>query len=201
MNPELPPEINVAPTFDVSPAINEIYDSVVSGFPGFLAFIKSVMGVLVGISIPISIFFFIVIIYCVEQLKRIRIQEEKKYDRKIEPAFEVVEDTGSAALAAKWRGIKEHIASENPNDWRQAIIDADIILDSLLTRMGYRGDSIGEKLKRVEKGDFATLNEAWEAHKFRNRIAHEGSALDLNRRDAQTAIDQYRKVFEEFYYI
>jgi len=100
-----------------------------------------------------------------------------------------------------WESVKKHIESDNENDWRQAIMDADIILDDLLNKMGYRGESVGEKLKRVERGDFATLDLAWEAHKVRNRIAHEGASFSLDHREAKAAYDNYRKVFEEFYYI
>lgn len=200
MNPDIP-DINVAPSFDVAPAINEIFDAIVGFLPVLWAWIKSLAFLFIGISIPLSIFFIIVIIYCVEQIKKIRVKEEAKYHIKVEPAYEAVKEVGNSAMAEKWESVKTHIASSNQNDWRQAIMDADIILDNLLTQMGYQGDSIGEKLKRVSKGDFATLNEAWEAHKVRNRVAHEGSNFHLNEREAQTTIDNYRRVFEEFYYI
>lgn len=201
MEPEFTPDIGIAPSFDVGPAIDEIIRWVGSYLPWIPFLIKNFTGIVLGISIPLSIFFFIVIIYCVEQLKRIRAAEEKKYDLKVEPAYEEVVDQGNIAMAAKWQSVKDHMASENPNDWRQAIMDADIILDDLLTKMGYKGESIGEKLKRVEKGDFESIDDAWEAHKVRNRIAHEGTAFDLNLHDAQKAIAHYRRVFEEFYYI
>jgi len=34
---------------------------------------------------------------------------------------------------------------------------------------------MGDKLKAVEKSDFNSIELAWEAHKARNMIAHEGS--------------------------
>ena len=103
-------------------------------------------------------------------------------------------------MARRWGTVVKHIESESPNDWKQAILEADIMLDDLLTNMGYRGESIGEKLKRVDPAHFETLNDAWEAHKIRNDIAHQ-SQYSLNQIDARRVIQQYRKVFEEFYYI
>jgi hypothetical protein len=97
--------------------------------------------------------------------------------------------------------VQKHIASANQNDWKQAIIEADVMLDDILTRMGYRGESVGEKLKRVVTGDFASLDDAWEAHKVRNRIAHDGSNFVLTEHDAKHTIQRYKKVFEEFFYI
>ena len=75
------------------------------------------------------------------------------------------------------------------------------MLGDLLMKMGYRGESIGEKLKRVDKGDFKTLDDAWEAHKIRNEIAHAGFDYPFSQHDARRAIGMYRRVFEEFFYI
>ncbi|HMP67531.1 MAG TPA: hypothetical protein PKA60_02170 [Candidatus Paceibacterota bacterium] len=101
----------------------------------------------------------------------------------------------------RWSHIQTLINSHNVNDWRQAIIEADIILEEMLDKMGYKGDSIGDKLKKVEKSDFLTLDSAWEAHKIRNRIAHKGSNYILSKDDADRAIEMYRQVFSEFYFI
>ena len=98
----------------------------------------------------------------------------------------------------KWEHITELSASENPGDWRIAIIEADVMLDELVTSMGHHGDSLGEKLKGIEQSDFATLEAAWEAHKTRNRIAHSGSDYILTHREAKRIIDLFRQVFEEF---
>jgi hypothetical protein len=75
------------------------------------------------------------------------------------------------------------------------------MLGDILNRMGYQGDSIGEQLKGVEESDFLTLNDAWEAHKVRNQIAHQGSDYPLSERDAKRIIGLYKKVFSEFFYI
>jgi hypothetical protein len=127
-------------------------------------------------------------------------KEHDVYEAKVEDGFETTK-TGDSAMAQRWKSAINHINSDNPNDWKQAILEADIILDDLLDRMGYRGESIGEKLKKVAKGDMASLNEAWEAHKIRNQIAHEGSSFNLNQLQAKNVIAMYRKVFDEFYYI
>jgi len=71
----------------------------------------------------------------------------------------------------------------------------------MVTNMGYHGDSLGEKLKSVEKSDFTTLDLAWEAHAIRNRIAHEGAAFALTEREAQRVMKLYEDVFREFHYI
>lgn len=101
----------------------------------------------------------------------------------------------------RWSNVQSLINSHSSNDWKQAILEADIILDEMMNKMGYEGDSVGAKLKQVERSDFLTIDKAWEAHKIRNRIAHRGSEFVLSRNEAEQAVENYRAVFEEFYYI
>ena len=115
---------------------------------------------------------------------------------KHEPDFD-----NSKVINKQWENVMSHMNSANENDWRQAIIEADIMLDSMLTKIGYDGDTVAEKLKNVEENDFVTLNKAWEAHKIRNRIAHDGSKFKINREEAERVIDLFEQVFKEFYYI
>lgn len=101
----------------------------------------------------------------------------------------------------RWIHVLELLQSYSQSDWRQAIIEADIILEEMLDKMGYDGVSIGDKLKNVEPSDFLTLNQAWEAHKVRNKIAHLGSDFKITQDEARRVIGLYQEVFEEFYFI
>jgi len=101
----------------------------------------------------------------------------------------------------RWERVLIHVQSESPADWRLAILEADIMLAELLDRMGYAGENVGEKLKTVEQSDFTTIEDAWEAHKVRNLIAHQGADYVLSRREAQRVVSLYANVFREFRYI
>ncbi len=98
----------------------------------------------------------------------------------------------------KWKLVEDHINSTDESKWKLAIIESDIILQDLLDGLNLPGESIGEKLKAVETRDFKTIEQAWEAHKIRNAIAHEGSDFMLNQREAKRVIGLYEKVFDEF---
>lgn len=101
----------------------------------------------------------------------------------------------------KWDRIVDFASSDNENDWRQAILEADIMLDGLLEEKGYTGADLGERLHGAAVGDFVTLNEAWEAHKVRNKVAHQGATLNLPKREVIRVLGMYEKVFREFNYI
>ena len=90
-----------------------------------------------------------------------------------------------------------HSASDSPNDWKLAIIEADIILDELLKEAGYVGTSLGERLKSISPMQLKSLDDAWQAHKVRNQIAHAGSDFVLTKKLAEDTIKQYRRVFYE----
>lgn len=101
----------------------------------------------------------------------------------------------------KWLRVLSHINSDHASDWRLAILEADIMLDEMLDKMGYPGQTLGEKLKMVERSDFDTLDLAWEAHKMRNNIAHEGADLTMSKAEADKVITMFERVFREFKFI
>ncbi len=101
----------------------------------------------------------------------------------------------------KWERIQKHMVSDKENDWKIAIIEADAILEEMMDKMGYHGENLGAKLKAVEPSDFTTIDNAWEAHKVRNEIAHGGAEFRLSEREARRIIALYESVFREFKYI
>ncbi len=100
----------------------------------------------------------------------------------------------------EWERVLKYLNSENSADWKLAIIEADNILDALVKKMNYPGETLGERLKAIEPSDFLTLPQAWEAHRLRNRIAHE-SDFELTARETRRGIALFEQVFREFDYI
>lgn len=105
---------------------------------------------------------------------------------------------GGATSNTRLADVEAHIRSDNPSEWRLAIIEADIVLEEILEESGYAGTTIGEKLKSASPTSFTTLQDAWDAHLVRNKIAHQGGDFVLTKKLAQDTINQYRRVFAEF---
>jgi hypothetical protein len=156
--------------------------------------LRSVLAVIVVIGALITVLLLGLIIYATIRTNQIRAREAQRIKAAIPK--DVPEQHNE-----RWEKVKEHVASENPNDWRLAIIEADIMLDELVTRMGYQGQTLGDRLKQATRGDIQSIDAAWEAHKVRNQIAHAGSDYILTQREAQRVIDLYASVFREFKYI
>lgn len=196
-------EIINVPSIDLPGYLSDFFSFITGNAPVAFEFTKSFFGILIGISAIVSVLFILGILFAVEGIKSVRRKEDEIYNTKVVPAYtseHASETKVEEELGKRWDNILNHINSANQNDWKQAIIEADIILDDLLNKLGYKGESIGEKLKRVAKGDFKTIDEAWEAHKVRNAIAHD-AGFALNEIEAKRTIGLYRKIFEEFYHI
>lgn len=140
----------------------------------------------------IAILSLIVIIYCIIRLFELRKREEEHYEKLL------IAPDGEQGINPRWHHIEELRDSTQPNDWRTAIMEADIMLDDMLTKQGYDGLGVGEKLKAVEPSDFNTLDDAWEAHKVRNQIAHQGTEFELTDTLARRTLARYEAVFHEF---
>lgn len=150
------------------------------------------------ISLFICLLFFISILYI-----KFRLYEMKRMDKIKQKIAEINEKkiVDRPEPNKKWLKVQEHVNSANPSDWRLAILEADILLNEILEKMGYHGMTIGDKLKTIERADFTNLDAAWDAHKVRNLIAHEGSDFNMNQNEAKRVVGLYEKVFVEFHFI
>lgn len=138
------------------------------------------------------------IVYNVRQLGIINREERKIFGPVVATSGPdsteiIVEDKNE-----KWERVLKLANSDSSSDWRLAIIEADVMLEELLRASGYVGESVGDMLKGVDKSDFTTLDDAWEAHKVRNDITHTGTDFQLNERETKRVIALFEKVFKEF---
>jgi hypothetical protein len=100
------------------------------------------------------------------------------------------------ALTARWEEVIRHMDSNVEAQWRFAIIEADKLVDDLLRRAGFPGDGMGERLMNIKSGELQTIDDLWEAHKLRNRIAHDINYF-LRYTEAKRAIGQFEATLRE----
>lgn len=100
------------------------------------------------------------------------------------------------AVQSKWGEIMDHMGSDREAEWKFAIIEADKFIDDLLKTVGYPGDTMGERMMNIEKGQLLSLEGLWEAHKIRNKLAHDINYF-LRYAEARKAIQFYENVVRE----
>ena len=104
---------------------------------------------------------------------------------------------GAQTENERWQGVLQHAASPQPNDWKLALIEADIMLGDALDATGYVGTTIGEQLKSATATQLKSLQAAWDAHRLRNRVAHEGSDFVLTQSETNAAVVKFERVLRE----
>jgi hypothetical protein len=92
-------------------------------------------------------------------------------------------------VARKWAGIQG--AVQGGGSLRDAVSEADKLLDYVMRQQGVRGETMGERL-RHGGSRFSDVNSIWTAHKLRNALAHEAE-FDLVPSQAKEAIASFER--------
>lgn len=149
---------------------------------------------IVWILASIALFvLFIMVVYIKMRVKELDDEHKTKYSNHfVKPAPRIL-----SAKNPRWERIEQLFDSHNQNDWRVAIIEADTMLDELLISYNFPGENLGERLKNANNKVLPTVQSAWEAHKVRNRIAHEGMNFTLSEREAEITKKHFEFVFRD----
>lgn len=153
--------------------------------------------ILVAISTLISLLCIASIIYCTLRIFQVRRHEA---DRQ-RAAGHTIAARDVSKTQLRWNRVLEQVHSDNEQNWRLAILEADIMLNELLDVLGYRGETMADKMKQADRARFHTIDFAWEAHKVRNAIAHQGSQQLLDQREARRVVGLFERVFKEFQFV
>jgi len=95
-----------------------------------------------------------------------------------------------------WDSILKKMERGTIQDLAFAIIEADKLVDTVLKDGGFPGDTMAERLKRIDKHQLASIDNLWGAHKIRNDIVHTpGFQLELET--AKSVLADYQKTLEE----
>lgn len=182
---------------DVLGLLQALYEKIFGGdWEAFLDLLGMLWNIYSIIAILLSLLFFAGFIYAkIRTAQLYEIEQESLREAEARWAAKFGQKrTGNP----RWEGIQQKVSDSNPESWRLAIIEADVLLDETLKNAGYVGQTLGERLKGANPNSFTTLQDAWEAHKVRNEIAHVGSDFVLTKKTAHDTIVRYERVFHEF---
>ncbi len=161
-----------------------------------------------------SLFFISIISYTAIRLFEIRKKEHNHLHHEIaeyahhkKEREKKLHEADKVSKNERWVKTLNYLFSQHPSDWKLAIIEADSMLEALLDQLGFKGESLGDKLKsatqpsRTGGEKVHNMSSAWSAHAIRNKIAHEGTSFELSQHEAKKAIALYEHIFREFGYI
>lgn len=105
-------------------------------------------------------------------------------------------DMSKAKMKKAWIEIARGIASGESVAMKQAINNADKMLEEILRERGFAGKTMDERLKQVDESAMENIKEIWQAHKLSDRIKKNPS-LKITKEEASNIVFIYRKAFKD----
>lgn len=99
---------------------------------------------------------------------------------------------GAKKITRQWAEIKKRLDTGLESEYKLSVIEADSMLNENLEKMGYKGETTGERLKNLTDVVLTNLEDILEAHKIRNNIIHDPD-YRLNLDVAKKIISDYEK--------
>jgi hypothetical protein len=172
------------------------FSDTASAIPGWFVIL---VHAILYLGMFVSFVLLILVVYA--QIRMVQVEHEgfhEKEEEEHEARAHARGPEGESHTHSRWDDIVALSSSPNESDWRRAILEADIMLSDVLATGGFVGPTVADQLRAANPIQMTTLDIAWQAHKMRNQVAHEGERLQLTERDVRATIDQYKRVFEEF---
>jgi hypothetical protein len=94
-----------------------------------------------------------------------------------------------AKYRTRWMAIEQSLVRDNEASYHMAILNGDKLVDQALRDKGFRGATMGDRMKSG-KDRLPHRNHLWDAHKLRNKIAHEP--------EVRIGYDQSRRALSAF---
>lgn len=97
----------------------------------------------------------------------------------------------------RWKIIRQKAFNGNQDEMKQAILEADKVVDEALENHGFTAPNTEEKILQIMSEELAWIRRiAQKANNYRNRIA-ENPAIEVERSDVKKAIHNYEALLEE----
>lgn len=114
---------------------------------------------------------------------------------KLPQAKRNAEEEERIARRRKWDALIKKAETAGPGGYAMSLIEADILLEDTMGRLGFLGKNLAERLRSAAPGELPNANDIWEAHKLRNKIAHEPN-FRLSKEETIKALGAYKKALE-----
>jgi hypothetical protein len=148
------------------------------------------------VSAICSVIFISIIIFALVRMREIQLHEKMEINHEINEAL-LRDKEKSRNENQKWNYILTLIESPNESDWRMSIMEADTLLEESLKGKELTGNTVAELLEEARSSGYASIQNAWDAHLIRNKIAHEGSDYPLSQTEGRRVIKMFQNFFEE----
>lgn len=112
---------------------------------------------------------------------------------------EFVPSLSQSVMKKRWTKIEERLRGNNVSEYKVAILEADSLVDGVLTDIGYVGADMAQKIEQLrvlQPEDAAVLDEA---HQIRNRIVFEQD-FQIDHTQSEKTLNIYKSYLKKFDY-
>ena len=95
-----------------------------------------------------------------------------------------------------WRKTVGRLDTGLESEYKLAVIEADTVLDDILRRMGFGGETLGERLGKITSATLPNIEEIKKIHQTRNNIIHDPD-YRLSLDEARKVVLAYEKAFRD----
>lgn len=95
-----------------------------------------------------------------------------------------------------WRKTTGRLDTGFESEYKLAVIEADSMLDDILKKMGFGGETLGERLGKITSATLPNIEEIKKVHQTRNNIIHDPD-YRLSLDEAKKVVAVYEKAFRD----
>ena len=96
----------------------------------------------------------------------------------------------------QWMKILQRLESELETEYKLSVIEADLLLNDVMKRLGNEGKNLNEKLERVKPGVFSQLQTLKEADQVYQNLVYDTS-YHLTQSDAKRIVAEFERALSE----
>lgn len=153
----------------------------------------SVAKILLIIQIFFSIFSYILIFAIILLIYRMQLAAAVK--AKMKAAEKAGETPRESRILGRWNKIKERLDTNDENNYKLAILEADAMFDGVVESLGYLGKDLEDKIRQIPSREVGNADELIEAHKLRNTIV-DNPKTSISYYQAKKAFDVFEKALK-----
>ncbi len=168
-----------------SSVFNPIYNFIFFPQPGVTLILIEIIFLIFSIFLLVSI----IILFFVSSWGRLFLLEDATETFTARPY-------GAEQAFKEWSGAKNRLYSQRESDYKSAVIEADALLEEVLKRLGYAGDSVEDRLNQVDTGVMPNLDQVKRAHKIRNNVVYDPE-YKISLETAKGMLEVYEKAFRD----
>ena len=165
---------------NIPPAFVRVMDTLWLAFSGLRVFF-----------IVLNVLVFGVLVYAFVRSFEVRPKFHRSWRRK-----KKVITLRQSVFREKWRTILRKFQGGSPEAMRITIIEADALADEALKQMNLKGDTMADRLGRLNPDDVASLSRMWRAHRLRNDIVHR-AGFSFAPEEAQGALNDVEAFLQD----